>query len=109
MTERREKRTSDTGIEVGSEDMPFVIEPSHVEIGAGYTVAVSHDKDERQVIDVKTYGQVDIVHLRREIARAFPNAEIRRFNQAYSVTVVKSEKRKNKSRRKQRTDSRPKI
>jgi hypothetical protein len=100
MTERKEKRTSETVIEVGSEDMPFVIEPSHVEIGAGYTVAVSHDEDERQVIDVKTYGQVNIAHLRREISRAFPNAEIRRFNQSHSVTVVKSEKRKNKRKRK---------
>jgi hypothetical protein len=100
MTERKEKRTSETGIEVGSEDMPFVIEPSHVEIGAGYTVAVSHDEDERQVIDVKTYGQVDFAHLRREIARAFPDAEIRRFNQSHSVTVVKSEKKKNKGKRK---------
>jgi len=100
MTERKEKRTSETGIEVDSEDAHFVIEPSHVEIGAGYTVAVSHDADERQVIDVKTYGQVDIAHLRREIARAFPNAEIRRFNQSHSVTVVRSEKRKNKGRRK---------
>ena len=100
MTERKEKRTSETGIEVDSEDAHFVIEPSHVEIGAGYTVAVSHDEDERQIIDVKTYGQVDITHLRREIARAFPNAEIRRFNQSHSVTVVRSEKRKNKGRRK---------
>jgi len=72
------------------------LEPNHVDVGSGYTVAVSYDEDERPIIDVKTYGEVDIAQLRRDIGRAFPNAQIRRLNQARSVTVAKVRQRKKK-------------
>ena len=72
------------------------MEPNHVDVGSGYTVAVSYDEDERPIIDVKTYGEVDIAQLRRDIGRAFPNAQIRRLNQARSVTVAKVRQRKKK-------------
>ena len=101
MNERKDKRASETeNVEVDTEEMAFVVEPSHIEVGAGYSVAVSHDEDEKQVIDVKTYGQVDTAYLRKEIARAFPNAEIRRFNQSHSVTVVRSGSKKRSGRKK---------
>ena len=101
MSERKNKRVSQTeNVEEDSEETTFLVEPTPVEIGAGYTVAVSHDENEREVIDVKTYGQVDMSLLRKEIQRAFPDAEIRRFNQADSVTVVRTSKKKNKSRKK---------
>jgi hypothetical protein len=101
MSTRKNKRVSETGnVQEDSEDLTFLVEPTHVEVGAGYAVAVSYDEQEREVIDVKTYGQVDISLLRREIQRVFPEAEIRRFNQADSVTVVRTSKKKNKSRKK---------
>jgi hypothetical protein len=101
MSERKNKRVSETeNVEENSEETTFLVEPTHVEVEAGYTVAVSHDENEREVIDVKTYGQVDMSRLRKEIQRAFPDAEIRRFNQADSVTVVRTSKKKNKSRKK---------
>jgi len=101
MSERKNKRVSQTeNVEEDSEETTFLVEPTPVEIGAGYTVAVSHDENEREVIDVKTYGQVDMSRLRKEIQRVFPDAEIRRFNQADSVTVVRTGKKKNKSRKK---------
>ena len=99
MSERKNKRVSDTENE-DSEEETFLVEPTSIEVGAGYTVAVSHDEHERQVIDVKTYGQVDMSLLRKEIQRIFPGADIRRFNQADSVTVVRSTRKKNKSRKK---------
>ncbi len=101
MSERKNKRVSETeNVKEDSEETTFLVEPTHVEVGAGYTVAVSHDENEREVIDVKTYGQVDMSLLRNEIQRAYPDAEIRRFNQADSVTVVRTGKKKNKSRKK---------
>ena len=101
MSERKNKRVSQTeNVEEDSEETTFLVEPTPVEIGAGYTVAVSHDENEREVIDVKTYGQVDMSRLRKEIQRVFPDAEIRRFNQTASVTVLRTSKKKNKSRKK---------
>jgi hypothetical protein len=100
MSERKNKRVSETENVEDSEETTFLIEPTHVEIGAGYTVAVSHDEHEREVIDVKTYGQVDMSLLRKDIQRVFPDAEIRRFNQADSVTVVRTSKKKNRSLKK---------
>jgi hypothetical protein len=100
MSERKSKRVSDAENVEDSEEATFLVEPTHVEVGAGYTVAVSHDEHEREVIDVKTYGQVDMSLLREEIKRVFPDAEIRRFNQADSVTVVRTGKKKSKNRKK---------
>jgi hypothetical protein len=99
MAERKNKRGSENAVTLDSEEVSFILEPNHVEVGSGYTVAVNYDEDERPIVDVKTYGQVDIAQLRRDIGRAFPNAQIRRLNQARSVTVAKAKKRKEKTRR----------
>lgn len=100
MSERKSKRASGTENVEYCEVQPFLIEPTCVEVGAGYTVAVSHDEQEREVVNVKTYGQVDMSLLRKEIQRVFPDAEIRRFNQADSVTVVRSGRKKRKNPKK---------
>ena len=94
MAEKKQKRDSGGFIEVDSEESGFVLEPTQVEIGSGYTVSVSYDENEKQIIDIKTYGKVDIAKLRREIERVFPNAKIRQLNQTRTVTVVKERKRK---------------
>lgn len=99
MAERKNKRGSESAVTVDSEEVSFILEPNHVEVGSGYTVAVSYGEDERPVVDVKTYGQVDIAQLRRDIGRAFPNAQIRRLNQARSVTVAKVKNKKKKTRK----------
>jgi hypothetical protein len=101
MIERKGKRASDVeNVEEDSEETTFSVEPTHIEVGAGYTVAISHDEHEREVIDVKTYGQVDMSLLRKEIQRVFPDAEIRKLDQADSVAVVRTGKRKSKKRKK---------
>ncbi|MGB8780817.1 MAG: hypothetical protein WCD81_09250 [Candidatus Bathyarchaeia archaeon] len=99
MAERKNKRASENAVTTDSEEVSFILEPNHVEVGSGYTVAVSYGEDERPIVDVKTYGQVDIEQLRRDIGRAFPNAQIRRLNQARSVTVAKVKNRKKKTRK----------
>jgi hypothetical protein len=100
MAERKNKRESGGLIEIDSEETAFILEPTQVEVGSGYTVSVSYDENEKPIIDVKTYGEVDIAKLRREIERAFPNAQIRRLKQTQSVTIVKKRKRKRKTKKK---------
>jgi hypothetical protein len=94
MAEKKHKRESESLIELDSEELGFVLEPTQLEVGSGYTVSVSYDENEKPIIDVKTYGEVDIAKLRKEIERIFPNAQIRRLNQTQSVTIVKKRKRK---------------
>jgi len=94
MAERKQKREPYSSIELTCEETGFVLEPTQVEVGSGYTVSVSYDENEKPIIDVKTYGEVDIAKVRRELERVFPNAQIRQLNQTQSVTIVKKRKRK---------------
>jgi hypothetical protein len=100
MPERKHKREPESFIELDSEELGFVLEPTQIEIGSGYTISVSYDRNEKQIVDIKTYGEVDIAKLRRDIERAFPNAKIRQLNQTRSVTIVKRRKRKRATKKK---------
>jgi hypothetical protein len=94
LAERRQKRETNEPIELDSEGLGFVLEPTHVELGSGYTVSVNYDENETPIINVKTYGEVDVEKLRREIERAFPRAQIRQINPTKTITVVRKRKRK---------------
>ncbi len=100
MPERKHKREPESLIELDSEELGFVLEPTQIEIGSGYTISVSYDRNEKQIVDVKTYGEVDIAKIRRDIEQAFPNAKIRQLNKTRSVTIVKRRKRKRATKKK---------
>lgn len=100
MPERKHKRRPESVIELDSEELGFVLEPTQVEVGSGYTVSVNYDENEKPTVDVKTYGEVDFDKLRREIERVFPNAQIRRLNQTRSVMIVKKHMRKRPAKKK---------
>jgi len=100
MPERKHKREPESLIELDSEELGFVLEPTQIEIGSGYKISVSYDEKEKQIVDVKTYGEVDIAKLRRQIERAFPKAQIRQLNQTRSVTIVKRRRRKRSTKKK---------
>jgi hypothetical protein len=100
MAERKQKRESEGTIETEAEETGFVLEPTRIELGSGYTISVSYDENEKPIIDVKTYGQVDIPKLQRDIQRMFPDARIRKVDQTGSVTIVKKRKRKQKIKEK---------
>ncbi len=100
MSERKHKRVPGSFIELDSEEPGFVLEPTQVEVGSGYTISISCDENEKPIVDVKTYGEVDIAKLRKEVERVFPNAQIRQLNQTQSVTVVKKRRRKRPIKRK---------
>lgn len=99
MPERKHRREPEN-VESDREELGFVLEPAQVEVGSGYAISVSYDKDENPIIDVKTYGEVDVAKLRKEIKRVYPNAQIRRLSQTPSVTIVR--KRGSKSKAKHR-------
>jgi len=99
MAERKHKRESEGIIEIDTEESGFILEPTQVEIGSGYTVSVNYDENEKPIIDVKTYGEVDISKLRKEIEHIFPNAQIRQLNQKQSITIAKKRKRKHKTKK----------
>jgi hypothetical protein len=96
MAERKQKHENQGIIEMETEESGFVLEPTQVEVGSGYTVSVSYDENEKPIIDVKTYGEVNLTKLRREIERIFPNAKIRQLNHTPTVAVVKKRKKKKK-------------
>jgi hypothetical protein len=100
MAEKKHKREPSSFIELDTEELGFVLEPTQIEIGSGYTVSVSYDEDEKQIIDVKTYGEVNTAKLRKDIKKMFPNAQIRQLNQTQTVTIVKKRKRKPNTKKK---------
>lgn len=97
MVERKHKRV--TGNIEMDEETGFVLEPTQLEIGSGYTLSVDHDENEKPIISIKTYGQVDIPKLRREIEKMFPNARIDQLNQSQSITVIKKRRGKRKHKK----------
>ncbi|MEM3728388.1 MAG: hypothetical protein QXF75_04220 [Candidatus Bathyarchaeia archaeon] len=101
MAEKRHKRENTSPIELNlAEDLGFILEPAKIEIGSGYAVSLSYDEDGNPVVDVKTYGNVDMSKIRRDLERLYPNAQIRQLNQEPTVTVVRKSGGKRKSRRK---------
>ncbi len=71
-----------------SEEVICILEPTQVELGSGYTVSVDYDGKGRQIIDVKTYGEVDTTKIRRIIRKLFPDAQIRKLKKTMLVDVV---------------------
>ena len=93
MSERKNKRESENIFEVEAEETTVVSEPTQLEIGSGYTLAVRYDEDQRPVVAVKTYGQVDHAQIRKEITRIFPDARIHHTNKTRSVKMARASRR----------------
>ena len=83
-----------------TEEASFALEPAEVEVGSGYALAVRYDENENQIVDIKTYGEINITHVRREIAQLFPNARIRQLNQTSSVIASRKSRGKSKTKKK---------
>lgn len=95
MSQRKTKR-EDISSEFDLEEAGFAVKPAKVEIGSGYAVALGYDENDEAIVDVKTYGVVDLAKLRKELETLFPHARIRHSAQKSSVAVVKKAKRKRK-------------
>jgi hypothetical protein len=100
MSERKHKHEPENVNEVCNEELGFVLEPTPIEVGSGYALLISYDENEKPIVDVKTYGEVNISRLRKEIEKIYPDAQIRHLGQKSSVIIVKREKRKPGSKKK---------
>jgi hypothetical protein len=100
MSERKTKHEAQGQVDIECEETSFILEPKPIEVGAGYTVSVSFDEHEKPIVNVKTYGQVDITKLKREISKIFPNAHICKLDEPSTLTVVRKNKKKPKNKRK---------
>lgn len=95
LTQRKSKRDDDS-VGLDSEETRFVLEPVSVEIGSGYTVVLGCDENGKPVVDVKTFGTVDMATVQKELESVFPNVRIRHLNHESSVAVVKKTRKKRK-------------
>ncbi|MEM2972152.1 MAG: hypothetical protein QW270_07030 [Candidatus Bathyarchaeia archaeon] len=98
MAERKSKRDANI-VEVEPEDASFILEPTQVEVGSGYTVSVNYDENEKPIVNIKTYGKVDLTQIKKEIERLFPNAQIRQTTPAQTVTIARKNKKKKSARK----------
>lgn len=100
MSDKKHRRETQSHIELTPvENWGFILEPAKVEIGSGYAISLSHDEEGRLVVDVKTYGNVDLAKIRSDIERLYPNAKIRHMNEEPTVTIVRKGGRKRKTGR----------
>ena len=91
MSGKNTRRESET-LRSQSEDHGYVLEPAKIEVGSGYTFSIRYDENENPMIDLKTYGNVSIRKIIKEIQRAFPKAQIRKINEVQTFTAVKKSK-----------------
>ena len=71
-------------------------ESESLELGSGYSILLDY-VSEAPIVYVKTYGEVDLVSLRKEIGRHYPGAKIEGLTSKAPVRVT--QKRRPKSRR----------
>jgi hypothetical protein len=95
LSQRRTKH-EETSAKIDLEETDFAITPAKVEIGSGYSVAVGYDENNEPILNVKTFGTVDVVKVQRELEDLFPSARIRHLNPASSVALIKKSKKKRK-------------
>jgi hypothetical protein len=98
MAERKHKQGENP--ELNLEEASFLLEPTQIEVGSGYTLQVKHNGMEKPIVNVKTYGEVDLAKVMKEIKKIFPNAQINQMNQPTTVTVVRTKTKKIHKRKK---------
>jgi len=95
MSEHKHKRES-VNITETDEDSNIVLEPAQIELGSGYTLAVSYDENQKPIIEVKTYGHINLAQLQKEIEALFPDAQIRRKENSQTLIATRNNARKRK-------------
>jgi hypothetical protein len=93
MYEPKSKR-DENSVEAEVEEPGIVLEPAQVELGSGYAVSVRYDENDKPIVDVKTYGEVDVAKMLKDIGRVYPHAQINHLNQPSSVTIAKKQKKR---------------
>ncbi|KPV64102.1 MAG: hypothetical protein AOA66_0416 [Candidatus Bathyarchaeota archaeon BA2] len=91
MSERRRRRRFFDLSGFDEEDFLFGREPA--EGGSGYSISVTYDEKGKPVVQVKTYGDVDMAELRRDIEQRYPGAKIEGLEKKPLIRIVDEEEK----------------
>jgi len=92
MSEKKRKRPFFDIFGFDEEDFLFGREPA--EGGSGYSISVTYDEKGKPVVHVKTYGDVDVAELRRDIEQRYPGARIEGLEKKPLIRIVDEEGRR---------------
>ena len=101
MSKRKRSRRFFDLFDLDKED--FLFERESVEGGSGYSISVTYDEGGKPVVRVETYGNVDVMELRRDIEQRYPGARIEGLEKQPLIRVVDEgvkEKKKTKMKEK---------
>jgi hypothetical protein len=74
-----------------------LLESESLELGSGYSILLDY-VSEAPIVYVKTYGEVDLVSLRKEIGRHYPGAKIEGLTSNAPIRVSVKRRPKSKKR-----------
>jgi len=89
MSKRRRKRRLFDIFGFGEEEFPFGQKPA--EGGSGYSISVTYDEGGKRVVRVETYGDVNVVELRKDIEQRYPGARIEGLEKQPLIRIVGEE------------------
>ena len=75
----------------------FLFGREPVEGGSGYSISVTYDEKGKPVVQVKTYGDVDVAELRRDIEQRYPGARIEGLEKKPLIRIVDDEEEEKKA------------
>jgi len=101
MPEKKRKRPFFDIFGLGEEDFVFGREPA--EGGSGYFISVTYDEKGKHVVQVKTYGDVDVAELRRDMEQRYPGARIEGLEKKPLIRIVDEEEEKEGKRGKKKS------
>lgn len=91
MPEKKRKKPFFDIFDFDEKDFLFGREP--VEGGSGYSISVTYDEKGKPVVQVKTYGDVDVAELRRDIEDRYPGARIEGLKKKPLIRIVDEEEK----------------
>jgi len=62
-----------------------------------YSISVTYDEEGKPVVEVKTYGDVDVAELRRDIEQRYPGARIEGLEKKRLIRIVDDEEAEKKA------------
>ncbi len=89
---KRKKRFSDL---LGFDEKGFLSSEDGGGRGSGYSISVTYDEAGKPVVQVKTYGDVDVAELRRNIEQQYPGARVEGLEKKPLIRIIDEEEREN--------------
>ncbi|MEA2089151.1 MAG: hypothetical protein U9O89_00095 [Thermoproteota archaeon] len=99
MSEQKRKKESPGILDVDGKS--FLLKSEPIVVGSGYSLSITDDDEEEgePVIHVKTYGEIDVTKLRREIKQKYPKARIEGLTEQPLILVLSKGKKESQGKR----------